>query len=32
MSTFSSLPLHNIDCNIPGIGPMGLKSEFVKKS
>lgn len=23
---------HNIDCKIPGIGPMGLKSEFVKKS
>lgn len=22
---------HNIDCNIPGIGSMGLKSEFVKK-
>lgn len=22
---------HNIDCKIPGIGPMGLKSEFVKK-
>lgn len=23
---------HNIDCRIPGIGAMGLKSEFVKKS
>ncbi len=23
---------HNIDCKIPGIGPMGLKSEFVKKA
>jgi len=23
---------HNIDCKIPGIGSMGLKSEFVKKS
>ncbi|WP_339677119.1 zinc ribbon domain-containing protein YjdM [uncultured Zhongshania sp.] len=23
---------HNIDCNIKGIGPMMLKSEFVKKS
>ncbi len=22
---------HNIDCKIPGIGSMGLKSEFVKK-
>lgn len=22
---------HDIDCNIPGIGAMGLKSEFVKK-
>ncbi len=22
---------HNIDCKIPGIGPMKLKSEFVKK-
>ncbi len=22
---------HNIDCHVPGIGPMGLKSEFVKK-
>lgn len=22
---------HNIDCQVPGIGPMGLKSEFVKK-
>jgi protein PhnA len=22
---------HDIDCNIPGIGSMGLKSEFVKK-
>lgn len=22
---------HDIDCKIPGIGPMGLKSEFVKK-
>lgn len=22
---------HNIDCKIPGIGPMGLKSQFVKK-
>ncbi|MCE3232424.1 MAG: phnA [Rickettsiaceae bacterium] len=22
---------HNIDCTIPGIGAMGLKSEFVKK-
>lgn len=23
---------HNIDCKIPGIGAMALKSEFVKKS
>lgn len=23
---------HNIDCKVPGIGAMGLKSEFVKKS
>ncbi|MBF0214238.1 MAG: alkylphosphonate utilization protein, partial [Magnetococcales bacterium] len=23
---------HNIDCKITGIGPMMLKSEFVKKS
>jgi protein PhnA len=23
---------HNIDCNIKGIGPMMLKSEFVKKA
>ncbi len=23
---------HDIDCKIPGIGPMQLKSEFVKKS
>ncbi|CUA92283.1 PhnA protein [Pannonibacter indicus] len=23
---------HNIDCKIPGIGPIGLKSEFVKKA
>ena len=22
---------HDIDCKMPGIGPMGLKSEFVKK-
>ncbi|MDF3022675.1 MAG: hypothetical protein K0R10_36 [Alphaproteobacteria bacterium] len=22
---------HNIDCKVPGIGPMGLKSEYVKK-
>ncbi len=22
---------HNIDCKVPGIGQMGLKSEFVKK-
>lgn len=22
---------HNIDCNVPGIGPMGLKSEYLKK-
>ena len=22
---------HNIDCKVPGIGAMGLKSEFVKK-
>ncbi len=22
---------HNIDCKVPGIGPMKLKSEFVKK-
>ena len=22
---------HDIDCKIPGIGPMGLKSEFIKK-
>jgi len=22
---------HNIDCKVPGIGSMGLKSEFVKK-
>jgi len=23
---------HDIDCRIPGIGSMGLKSEFVKKA
>ena len=23
---------HNIDCKIPGVGTMGLKSEFVKKA
>ena len=23
---------HDIDCRIEGIGPMGLKSEFVKKA
>src|SRR5690554_5474240 len=23
---------HNIDCKVPGIGPMKLKSEFVKKA
>ncbi len=23
---------HDIDCKIPGIGPMGLKSEFVRKA
>ncbi len=23
---------HDIDCKIPGIGAMGLKSEFVRKS
>jgi len=23
---------HNIDCKVPGIGKMGLKSEFVKKA
>jgi len=23
---------HNIDCKIDGFGPMGLKSEFVKKA
>lgn len=23
---------HDIDCKIPGIGPMGLKSVFVKKA
>jgi protein PhnA len=23
---------HNIDCKIPGVGAIGLKSEFVKKS
>jgi len=22
---------HNIDCKVPGVGAMGLKSEFVKK-
>lgn len=22
---------HNIDCHVPGIGEMGLKSEFLKK-
>ncbi|MBN8530877.1 MAG: alkylphosphonate utilization protein [Alphaproteobacteria bacterium] len=22
---------HDIDCKIPGIGPMGLKSQFVRK-
>ena len=22
---------HDIDCKVPGIGPMGLKSEFVRK-
>ena len=23
---------HNIDCKIPGVGAIGLKSEFVKKA
>ena len=23
---------HNIDCKIPGVGAMGLKSEFVRKA
>ena len=23
---------HNIDCKVPGVGKMGLKSEFVKKA
>ena len=23
---------HDIDCKVPGIGPMGLKSQFVKKA
>lgn len=23
---------HDIDCKVPGVGPMGLKSQFVKKS
>lgn len=23
---------HNIDCKVPGFGPMALKSEFVKKA
>lgn len=23
---------HDIDCKIPGIGPMGLKSQFVRKA
>jgi protein PhnA len=23
---------HDIDCKIPGVGPMGLKSEFVRRS
>ena len=23
---------HDIDCKVPGVGPMGLKSEFVKKA
>lgn len=22
---------HNLDCKVPGFGPMGLKSEFVRK-
>lgn len=22
---------HDIDCKVPGVGPMGLKSEFVRK-
>lgn len=22
---------HDIDCKVPGVGPMGLKSKFVKK-
>ena len=22
---------HDIDCKVPGVGPMGLKSQFVKK-
>lgn len=22
---------HDIDCKVPGVGPMGLKSEYVKK-
>ncbi|OIQ27616.1 MAG: alkylphosphonate utilization protein [Alphaproteobacteria bacterium MedPE-SWcel] len=23
---------HDIDCKVPGVGPMGLKSKFVKKA
>jgi protein PhnA len=23
---------HDIDCKVDGIGPMGLKSEFVRKA
>jgi protein PhnA len=23
---------HDIDCKVPGVGPMGLKSQFVKKA
>ncbi|MBY5991174.1 zinc ribbon domain-containing protein YjdM [Ferrimonas balearica] len=23
---------HDIDCKVPGIGPMGLKSQFVRKA
>lgn len=22
---------HNLDCKVPGVGAMGLKSEFVRK-
>ena len=22
---------HDIDCKVPGVGPIGLKSQFVKK-